>query len=50
MELAGHQTFREEGDLGAAKWDPCGLKGGEEGKEEAGKALPNSNRLATVGK
>lgn len=26
MGLAGHQTFRVEGDLGAAKQDPCGLK------------------------
>lgn len=50
MGLAGHQTFREEGDPGAAKRDPCGLKGGEEGKEEAGNTLPNSNRSATVGK
>jgi len=39
-----------EGDPGAAKRDPCGLKGGEEGKEEAGNGLPNSNRSATVGK
>lgn len=50
MGLAGHQAFREEGDPGAAKQDPCGLKEGEEGKEESGNALPNSNRWATVGK
>lgn len=34
MGLAGHQTFRVEGDPEAAKQDPCGLKrrGGGEGR------------------